>query len=172
MALKIGTITWCCLIIGMLLAISSVECKTKIKHNFSSWFSKKTKYQYEVQNSVYDFPHGMGMNVTLDYDYVTDCNLYIETKLCDGAIPICMNNGTIMCVANSESIPCPAADCVTVRKKQCNPKSTQCEKTYPCLVRLRKLLRDVTNRKVIDPPPFLKGLCVTLVAVPKVVPKQ
>lgn len=165
MALNSVTIIWCCLIIGILLAISQVECKSRIRHSFSS-HSKHGKYQYEVQNSVYDFPHGLNQNVTLDSDYITDCDSFIEAKMCVGATPICMSNGTIMCVASSDlSTPCPIADCVIFRDKQC--KSTTCEKTFPCLVRLRKLVRDpITNNKVFDPPPYFKGLCVTLVAKP------
>lgn len=161
---------WCCLIIGILLSVSQVECRrrrllTRIIDAIAD-SNKHIKYRYEVQNSVYDFPQGLGRNVTLDNDFTTDCHTFIESKLCSGALAVCMSNGTIMCTANpSNSRPCPAADCVIFKDKQCN--SPSCEKTFPCLVRLRKLVKDPnTNKKVDDPAPHEKGLCVTLVAKP------
>ncbi|KAF2887770.1 hypothetical protein ILUMI_18404 [Ignelater luminosus] len=164
MNLKSGTIIWCCLIIGILLLILQVECKRRSKHKSADSSRKVPKYQYEVHNLVNDFPHGLNQDVILDSDYITDCHLFVE-NLCSGATPICMSNGTIICVASpSSSTPCPAADCVIVKDKQCNAK--WCEHTFPCLIRIRKLVTDSTNKRTIDPLPPEKGLCVTLVANP------
>ncbi|KAF2887769.1 hypothetical protein ILUMI_18403 [Ignelater luminosus] len=169
MALKSVIIVWC-LIIGVLLAVSQVECRRKrlltiIVDSITKSSHEHVKYRYELQNSIYDFPHGYGKNLTVNGDYITDCHPFVESKLCNGTNGVCMNNGTILCVANpSNSRPCVGANCVVFKDKQCH--SPSCEKTFSCLVRLRKLVRDSTNKKVFDPLPHQKGLCVTLVAKP------